>query len=561
MKQCYAMRTAIFSRHLLYLVLMTLSFCTANFVGAQTVVITNFTTGSATFTRTPTAGSTLTVVKDVNDTTNRVLSFNWTNLTKLTNYTLLTGSNGTTFTSTNSLVREVLSSVPNAVLKVKVFVPANVLIDSLQLSLRNNTNTAFTKSQLLVLGATYTPGWQTLTLDAPIPAGTIIRDIVLNVWGVNGTGNIYVDDILAETATSSDSITLWNFNTVGSSANNFQRWNTSDNGSHPLLNYAVKDQEDTTNRVLELNWTANNFAAPKNIAIYTGSATNLSNNVILREVLGSINYPVKIKARIFVPATSIVAGMRMLYSIGGKTLTSDSVEVVPNVSQWYNVELPAFVPSQYPSPKELLFWAYGIEGAGNLYIDDIVVVKEAVTPLQLLQFSVAANNSGKANIAWQTANEVNTAYFDIEQSANGQSFQAVGRVSAATAAAATHNYGYTTEKALTEGVHYFRLKMVDADGATTYSQAKKLVVSAAINLHTYPNPATHQVVVQHSTIVQAGARLQVINQQGQIVNTYVLQQKATSTQFSVNHLPIGTYQLVLLQTNQPKASTRLIIQK
>lgn len=561
MKQCYAMRTALFLRHFLYLVLITLSFCTANHVGAQSVVMTNFTTGSATFARTPAAGSTIAVVKDVNDTTNRVLSFNWTNLAKLTNYTLATSSNANTLASTSILIREVFASVPNAILKAKVYIPGNVLIDSIQLYLRNNSNTVIAKSPVMVLGALYTPGWQTLSLDAPVPAGTILRDLSLGVWGANGTGYIYVDDVVAETTTPKDSTTLWNFSTTASAANNFQRWNTTDNGSHPVLNIAAKDQNDTTNGVLELNWTANNFTSPKNVAIYTGSTANLSNNVLLREVLGSINEPVKLRARVYVPATSVVGGFRMIYSIGGKTLTSDSVEVVPGVGQWYNLELPAFVPSQYPSPKELLFWAYGIDGAGVLYIDDIVVVKEAVTPLQLLQFTVAANTNGKANIAWQTANEVNTAYFDIEQSANGQAFQTIGRISAATAAASTHHYSYTTEKVLTEGVHYFRLKMVDADGATTYSQAKKLVVSAAITLHTYPNPATHQVIVQHPTIVQAGARLQVINQQGQIVNTYVLQQKATSTQFSVNHLPIGTYQLVLLQINQPKAITRLIIQK
>ncbi|HET6996199.1 MAG TPA: hypothetical protein VFI06_14500 [Chitinophagaceae bacterium] len=84
------------------------------------------------------------------------------------------------------------------------------------------------------------------------------------------------------------------------------------------------------------------------------------------------------------------------------------------------------------------------------------------TPLRLLSFKGLIIN-GRAELEWVTAFEEQVRSFIIEQRLPGQSFEAVGEV-----AANNQPSTYTFNTPVTKD-SYFRLKMVDLDGKTTYS--------------------------------------------------------------------------------------------
>ncbi|MCC2547129.1 T9SS type A sorting domain-containing protein [Hymenobacter sp. BT175] len=105
-------------------------------------------------------------------------------------------------------------------------------------------------------------------------------------------------------------------------------------------------------------------------------------------------------------------------------------------------------------------------------------------PVKLTAFSgQAAANANE--LRWTTAQEVNSAAFVVERSADGALFSAVGEVAAAGNSTAARSYTYFDAPAT--GTRYYRLRMVDLDGTTAYSPIVALGRAAAAAA-AYPNP-------------------------------------------------------------------------
>ena len=79
-------------------------------------------------------------------------------------------------------------------------------------------------------------------------------------------------------------------------------------------------------------------------------------------------------------------------------------------------------------------------------------------PLTLLNFSLTKQNA-TARLSWQTANEVNTAYFNVQRSTDAVNFAAVGKVAAKPVILYQNHYSYTDDISnLKAGKVYYRCK-------------------------------------------------------------------------------------------------------
>ncbi|MCP2044808.1 LamG-like jellyroll fold domain-containing protein [Pontibacter sp. HSC-36F09] len=91
---------------------------------------------------------------------------------------------------------------------------------------------------------------------------------------------------------------------------------------------------------------------------------------------------------------------------------------------------------------------------------------------------------------WRTLYELETNYFEIERSEDGENFTAIGQVKASGTTTAALDYTFTDEKPLKEQ-GYYRLRLVRLDGTATYSNI--ILVQdrspAASSFRVYPNPA------------------------------------------------------------------------
>ncbi|MBD1395620.1 T9SS type A sorting domain-containing protein [Pontibacter sp. JH31] len=94
-----------------------------------------------------------------------------------------------------------------------------------------------------------------------------------------------------------------------------------------------------------------------------------------------------------------------------------------------------------------------------------------------------------AQLEWRTLYELEAAYFEVERSADGNNFTAIGQVKASGTTTAAIDYTFTDEEPLKEQA-YYRLRLVRQDGTFTYSNTILLQDRAPIasSFRVYPNP-------------------------------------------------------------------------
>ncbi|MBH8568925.1 VCBS repeat-containing protein [Microvirga sp. STS02] len=124
----------------------------------------------------------------------------------------------------------------------------------------------------------------------------------------------------------------------------------------------------------------------------------------------------------------------------------------------------------------------------------------APLPVVLSAFGGQATSAGN-RLSWTTAQELNSASFVVEASADGTAFTAVAELAAAGNSTSTRNYEYLDASAAAQAAsrRYYRLRQVDLDGTTNYSPVVTLSRTAATaapaTAEAYPNPFTDQLSV------------------------------------------------------------------
>lgn len=169
------------------------------------------------------------------------------------------------------------------------------------------------------------------------------------------------------------------------------------------------------------------------------------------------------------------------------------------------------------------------------------------TPVKLISFSAVA--AGKnANIAWQTASEVNAKSFELERSVDGNNFATIYTTAAAGHSSVTKNYAFT-DLDLASGASYYRLKMIDADGAISYSKIAKVISTKTgfVITNVYPKPAVSQLGISFNASRSGKTIASVYDFSGRKLMTG---QITTNTgmnfyQLQVSNLPKGAYMLKL----------------
>ena len=118
-------------------------------------------------------------------------------------------------------------------------------------------------------------------------------------------------------------------------------------------------------------------------------------------------------------------------------------------------------------------------------------------PVELTDFSVTAVGD-VAELNWATATELDNDFFAVEHSVDGVAFAEVGRVTGAgtTSARRYYNFSHLT---LVGGTHYFRLRQVDFDGQTSYSDIVAVDFAGVAALALTNTVVQDELIVNSST--------------------------------------------------------------
>jgi Secretion system C-terminal sorting domain len=164
-------------------------------------------------------------------------------------------------------------------------------------------------------------------------------------------------------------------------------------------------------------------------------------------------------------------------------------------------------------------------------IDDIGLGGAGLLPIRYSDFtSTLKNNSILLN--WKATTDSPEEYFDIEKSTDGTNFKKLTAV--LSKGIGDFNYVYLDNN-LVEGTNFYRLKLVNKDGAFKYTNIEKVVYLgkniSQINL--YPKVSFSNISLEIISSKKAECALQITNSLGGIV-----QKSRVNLIFGENKLPI-----------------------
>ncbi len=198
----------------------------------------------------------------------------------------------------------------------------------------------------------------------------------------------------------------------------------------------------------------------------------------------------------------------------------------------------------------------------SIYAKSFNYPNQAITlPVNLVDFT-AHYNKTDVTLAWQSAQEVDFNYYELEHSTDGSTFTTTSLIFGAGQNGNGAKYSYADKSvAGRSGLIYYRLKMVDKDGRFTYSSIRIVRLgedNQSIALDTYPNPVTNDLRI---TLPSSWQNKQVIvdvyNASGQHVNSLKIANSSQTESISVASLQKGIY-FVKVNCGSETATQRII---
>ena len=175
-------------------------------------------------------------------------------------------------------------------------------------------------------------------------------------------------------------------------------------------------------------------------------------------------------------------------------------------------------------------------------------------PVELLWFEARSTASGTA-LSWATASERNSAYFEVQRSADGGRFETLSRVASAGNSKATLQY-HALDAAPRPGLGYYRLTQTDLDGRISYSPVRTVSATTKptdFSAQLYPNPLEASSVLRFDAPVAAPVLCSLRDALGREMQHYELPAQVGVQQLAMpdlTNLRTGLYYLVLRQGTQ-----------
>lgn len=190
-------------------------------------------------------------------------------------------------------------------------------------------------------------------------------------------------------------------------------------------------------------------------------------------------------------------------------------------------------------------------GSRQIILDDVSWTESVgALPVTLTSFDAKPTFDNSINLTWQTASEENNDYFSIEHSIDGISFREIETQAGNGTTNAIQSYSFLHEE-IESGLHYYRLKQVDFDEKFEYSNIITITIKRSNDeVILTPNPTSNVILIQTKTPFERDADFQILNMQGQVVLSSILQEGTDNLEVNVSNFPVGIYYLQLFVDNE-----------
>jgi len=184
-------------------------------------------------------------------------------------------------------------------------------------------------------------------------------------------------------------------------------------------------------------------------------------------------------------------------------------------------------------------------------------------PVTLIKWSVTAEDNNQALLKWTTTDAINFDHFVVQRSTDGALFQDIQAIAAASGdSLEQHDYSYTDQDPW-NGPLYYRLKMVDRDGQTAYSNIMSISLQSAQTVRIYPTMVENGSLYLETSNPVTQALFELFDMNGhrlQVTSWSSLQGRQTVNIGGNGQLPAGAY-IVRLSNAQTTLAKQIIIIK
>lgn len=448
----------------------------------------------------------------------------------------------------NNVVRDIKSNSTGTASGVTSFFPAGIvfaptattgnILDSnrvYNIQHTNNTSGAYTIAGFVI-------SIPTAATDAIVQRNrvhtitTVATGVGLNssrVWGMlilAGTAN-YINNMVTVGETVSNDARISGITDTSASGTNGFYYNTVViSGSHSG------------------SGTNNSYSFRRPVTV-TPSTDNLRNNILVNTRTGGTgNYHFAIGVSSATGWTATSSNYNNLYSSNSASI-GEWVSVLKDFTEWKNSSAgdnnSVTRATQFLSPTDLHLGGASV-GDLNLIGTPIISISdkdidnesrsatfpymgadEASIPLpvELVNFSGKAK-SRNVNLTWETKTETDNSGFEIERKDKNGDWKKIGFVEGFGSSNSPKYYTYEDKK-LSSGKHNYRLKQIDNDGTTSYSDEVEVTIDVPTEFalsQNYPNPFNPSTKVDYQLAMDAKVTIELYSITGERVATLLSQE-------------------------------------
>lgn len=177
--------------------------------------------------------------------------------------------------------------------------------------------------------------------------------------------------------------------------------------------------------------------------------------------------------------------------------------------------------------------------------------RTSALPVKLVSFSGIRTDETHVALFWETSEEVNNDYFEIERTVNpAHGYQLVGVAKGTGSSSSIVKY-QTVDPNNHTGYTYYRLKQVDFDGTFSYSSVVGIKGSIVpFQVIAFPNPGQGKDIAFQVSGLKQEEQLSVIiyDARGSVVyqdDHHPYSAEIQPMQFNLKGLPVGKYSMKL----------------
>jgi hypothetical protein len=201
--------------------------------------------------------------------------------------------------------------------------------------------------------------------------------------------------------------------------------------------------------------------------------------------------------------------------------------------------------------------------AGSKAPDRFRIVFSQLGTLPVTFTSIKAYRQDKnINVEWKVDNELSIKEYETQKSTDGNRFTNLS-VTAATANGG-HSASYlVTDTHPVEGYNYYRIKSVDLNGKTAYTNVMKVMLgSTSPEISVYPNPVSNGIISLQLNNQPAGKfGIRLLNKSGQVIMQKQIEHADGSSTEMITldkYAPHGIYQLEISKPDGSKQNINVI---